>query len=632
MIEITSQFSASERSVSGWALNFKENTDSNSLPTDPLNLATDSIPAAFNSALFELLHDPAVVIDPHSKVILAANRRALETYTTPDVEIIGKNAICIWNNYARESKMLREALANGQVRGFETVHKSVKHPEIVMRTNAISVNINGNTAILCINLDVTERERTQRSIMLANVEWRETIDSVQDMILLEDDQGLIRRCNRSTIQFLGLDYKEAIGHPVADLIRADNAQACGDVEFLRVKYWEGTLKGHSGWFEIKNHKVSSENGSANLWVHVIKNITSTRQAKEDLLKLYSVIEQASDGTMIIDLNGTIEYVNQIAERLLGCGRESLTGTSISLAKPEISSETLFGEIIPHLESHGYWRATNAIKRHGEIHQEELTVSKLVDSEGKPTNYVFIFRDVTETRQLESIAEAVNLMENVGYVFSGIRHELGNPINSVKMALTVLKKNYLTWDNEQVHLFISRCLQELSRVEYLLRTLKNFSLHESAEIQEVDLADFLHKFCSMAVSDFTKRGTEIEMEIGEDLRAMCDPRAFHQVMINLIANAADALTDRDNGKITIKARATRSKIKIEIGDNGIGMTEKQMANLFKPFYTSKPNGTGLGLVIVQKMLVNMGGSINIESEHNKGTQVFISFPAAERASI
>ena len=587
--------------------------------------SADQPPVEYNRVLLELLHDPALIIDPDTNYVIAANARAKETYATPETELAGKHAVAIWKNYEREVQMLCDVMAKGSVTGFDTVHRGMIHSEIVISTNAAAVIFEGRVGVLCINLDVTERKRTKRSIMLANKEWRETIDSVQDMILLEDETGRLRRCNRATADFLGIDYQNAIGRPLTELIKPDMA---GNNAFLRQKQWEGTLNRQPRWFEVRNQAVRSETGDGDLWVHVIKDVTENRRAKDELMKLYSVIEQASDATVIVDRNGMIEYVNQVAERLLGCGRESLSGTSITLAKPELAAETLFKEIMPHLRSHSYWRSTYSTKQCGEICQEELTVSKLVDTDGRLTNYVFIFRDVTETRQLESIAEAINLMENVGYIFSGIRHELGNPINSVKMALTVLKKNYLTWDDEQVHLFISRCLQELGRVEYLLRTLKNFSLHESAEIEEVDIADLLQKFCSLAASDLTGRGAEINIEAAAGLRVLCDPRALHQVLINLVANAADALAETSDGRINIKAWATRNRINLLIDDNGPGMTEKQMSNLFKPFYTSKAGGTGLGLVIVRKMLVNMGGTIDIESEQGRGTQVFLTLPAAE----
>jgi signal transduction histidine kinase len=197
-----------------------------------------------------------------------------------------------------------------------------------------------------------------------------------------------------------------------------------------------------------------------------------------------------------------------------------------------------------------------------------------------------------------------------------------------MALTVLEKNYQKWDHEQVNVFISRCLSELGRVEYLLKTLKNFSLHENLEIAETDITDFLERSSSYASSDFESRGIDISFTGTPGLKANCDSRALHQVMINLMANAADALEESEEPKIAVNATGSRNWIHLSVEDNGKGMTEKQIENLFKPFYTSKSGGTGLGLVIVQKMLANMAGTINIESEYGKGTKVTIALKAAK----
>jgi PAS domain S-box len=587
--------------------------------------ARPSSPAIFDASFLEMLHDPAIVIEPYSKIILAANARACETYSCDAGGLTGKKASSIWIDTKRESRMLAEVLSNGSVKGFNTVHRGNPTSEIAISCNASLVTFEGSTAVLSINLDVSERERTQRAIMLANVEWRDTVDSVLDMIILEDQFGKIRRCNRTTIEFIGRSYQEVIGMQLETVLEPARGS---QPDYFRRHFWEGSFEGRHGWFEVKNHRVKTENGTGNVWVHVVKDITAQRTAEQERQKLYTVIEQASDGTMIVDILGTIEYVNEVAERSLDISRTDLVGSSVSNAKPEITAEMLRDEIFPHLEEQSFWRTTNQIDRGNETVFEEVTVSRVVDGDGKPSNYVFVFRDVTETRQLESIAGAVNLMENVGYVFSGIRHELGNPINSVKMALTVLEKNYQTWDHEQVHVFISRCLQELGRVEYLLRTLKNFSLHESAAIEEVDVCEFLRHFTSFVHGDFEKRGIEILVDCNPSRKALCDPRALHQVMINLLANAADALVERDSPKIIVRASASRNWVHITVEDNGIGMTDKQAGNLFKPFYTSKPEGTGLGLVIVQKMLANMAGTINIESQYEEGTQVHIALKAAK----
>lgn len=578
-----------------------------------------SEPTAVTATFLDVLHDPAIVVEPYSKVILAANKRAFETYSCDGGELVGQNAAVIWTDTIRESRSLAETLSKSAVSGFDTIHRNASGTEIVISTNSSLVMFEGKRAVLSINLDVTEREKTQQGIVLANVEWRDTVDSVQDMIILEDQYGRIRRCNAATIRFFGKTYKDTIGKSLSSMLEPAPKSP---PDHLRRPFWEGRFIGSEEWFEIKSDRAKADNGTGNVWVHVIKDITAQRNSKQELLKLYSVIEQASDGTIIVDVLGTIEYVNEIAEKALCKVRSELVGQSISAAKPDITAEMLRDEIFPYLESESFWRTTNRVIRDRETIIEEITVSRITSSDDVTTNYVLVFRDVTETRQLESIAEAVNLMENVGYVFSGIRHELGNPINSVKMALTVLEKNFEKWDHEQVHVFITRCLQELGRVEYLLRQLKSFSLHEGAEIEPVDIEEFMVQFASITRSDFERRGIEVQFEGTLKHKALCDPRALHQAMINLLANAADALAEREDPRVTIKMSENRRRVMISVEDNGIGMTEKQQSNLFKPFYTSKPCGTGLGLVIVQKMLAMMGGTIEIESQVDIGTQARI----------
>lgn len=100
------------------------------------------------------------------------------------------------------------------------------------------------------------------------------------------------------------------------------------------------------------------------------------------------------------------------------------------------------------------------------------------------------------------------------------------------------------------------------------------------------------------------------------------------MLNLLSNAADALEEIDAPVINISLSQSRKRIELQLKDNGIGMTEEQQQNLFKPFYTSKVEGTGLGLVIIKKLIAKMRATIEITSRLNVGTRVTLSFEVAE----
>jgi signal transduction histidine kinase len=235
------------------------------------------------------------------------------------------------------------------------------------------------------------------------------------------------------------------------------------------------------------------------------------------------------------------------------------------------------------------------------------------------------RDITDKARLESIAEAVETMNNIGYVFSAVRHELGNPINSVKAALSVLRANLETYPKDIVAEYLDRMACEVGRVENLLRSLKSFSLYERPELQVLDMAAFVEQFVKLVSDEARGNGIALQTAVSSDCRAICDPRALQQVMLNLFANASDALRGRQDPELRVQLTKSDGLVTLRVADNGAGMTEEEARNLFKPFFTTKENGTGLGLVISRKLLAKMGGTIALESKEGKGTIAHVALP-------
>jgi C4-dicarboxylate-specific signal transduction histidine kinase len=243
------------------------------------------------------------------------------------------------------------------------------------------------------------------------------------------------------------------------------------------------------------------------------------------------------------------------------------------------------------------------------------------------HYLWIYAsDVTEKMRLDAIAESVNTMNNLGYIFSGIRHELGNPVNSMKTTITVLKNNIRNYTSDMVVEYIDRVMSDIHRVEYLLKELKTFSMFEHPEIRNVDMVAFMKDLFTMVERDFEPRGIRFKMifrpEVGY---GHVDPRAFQQVMLNILTNAADALEGRGSPEIAVTMFKSAGRILVKVKDNGCGMTGEYQKNLFKPFTTSKTNGTGLGLVIAKKMMSKMDGTVEVEGKENLGTVVTLNLP-------
>lgn len=239
--------------------------------------------------------------------------------------------------------------------------------------------------------------------------------------------------------------------------------------------------------------------------------------------------------------------------------------------------------------------------------------------------VFI-RDISEKMRLESIAQAVNTMDNIGFIFSGVRHEIGNPLNSLKMGLSVLRNNLDSFTVETILEYVDRGLADIGRMEFLLKSMKSFAMFEKVDIKEVELVEFMRYFLPLVRRELGERDiTLIYDEPAKPTWTLIDSRALHQALLNLFANAAEALEQVEDPQIHVFAEERESLVRLVVSDNGCGMTAAQRKHLFKPFNTSKAHGNGLGLVITRKLLAQMNADIEIESSPGNGTLAIISLP-------
>jgi PAS domain S-box-containing protein len=350
-----------------------------------------------------------------------------------------------------------------------------------------------------------------------------------------------------------------------------------------------------------------------------------KRVEEERTRLAAAVEYAADAVVITDLRGVIRYVNPAFEKITGYNRAEVEGRDLGILDSGKHDEPFYSSMRETMKREGVWtgRLTNK-KKDGTLYEEECTYSQVKGPDGEIVNYVFVKRDITEKLRLESIAQAVDTMNNIGYIFSGVRHEIGNPINSIIMTMTLLKAKLDTFDKPTIEKHLDRALENSGKVEYLLRSLRSFNMYEKPELQEVEMAEFLGTFLALVREDFGNKGITIDAELGAE-QAYVDPRVLQQVLLNVFTNAADALKERENPKIMVSASKSGAMVRVLVHDNGCGVPEERLKDLFKPFHTSKSHGTGLGLVIVKKMLAMMNSTITVTSRKDEGTSVEIFIP-------
>ena len=353
-----------------------------------------------------------------------------------------------------------------------------------------------------------------------------------------------------------------------------------------------------------------------------------KRIEDERNRLSAAVESAAEAVVITEpSSGVIQYVNRAFEQITGYAREEVLGHNLHMLDSGKQGDQFYQELRAAIERDGVWRGQMVSKKKdGTEYFEDCAISPVRGPSGEIMNYLSLKRDVTEKLRLESIAESVNTMSSIGYIFSGVRHEIGNPINSINMLLGILSSKLPHLSEEAIRDYLDRIMSQISRVEFLLRSLKSFNMYETQEPQHLKIASFMELFLPLVRDDLEKKGItfDVKLDPGADL-VYADPRALQQVLLNLITNAVDALCERDNPTIALSVSASDGFVDIQVRDNGCGMAEDRVMDMFKPFYTTKASGTGLGLVIVKKMITRMNGTIAIESKRDIGTVVTISLP-------
>ena len=490
------------------------------------------------------------------------------------------------------------------------------------------------------NLERLVAARTHK-LNESNKRYQLLFENSKDAIYMADWDGGLLAVNQAMVNLFGYSREEMMTGRVdrlhVDVKRYRKLRKEIEHEGF-VKDFDVRLKRKDGVVLeclVTAHLLIDANGRIDGYQGILRDVTAQRHAQEKIRKqnqfLTNVIESLSHPFFVIDVRDySVKIANAAARKLQGHSGSSCYVLNHRLDGPCKQS----GITCPLDEVKRLRRPVHLTHAHKDCHgrtaEHEVHAFPLFDSGGSVTQVIQYCIDITEKKRLEAIAEAANLMENLGYIFSGIRHEIGNPLNSVKMALSVLSMNLDTYPRATIREFVDRSLSEISRVEYLLKALKNFSLFESPDVEAVEIGTFMDKFKTLVEKDFGQKGILFRVQPPtEEITVMTDPRAFHQVLLNLITNAADALTGRSAPSIDIETTQDSGFVSVTVCDNGCGMTEAELQNAFKPFHTSKANGTGLGLVIVKKMLSKMNSTIRIDSTLDQGTVVTMTLPMADR---
>lgn len=211
---------------------------------------------------------------------------------------------------------------------------------------------------------------------------------------------------------------------------------------------------------------------------------------------------------------------------------------------------------------------------------------------------------------------------IGNMAAHVAHEIRNPLATIGgFARSVLKDPEnapRTARNARI------ILEEVERLEHILRNVMDFARPSRPVFKEVDLNEVLRGLCAFMEAEFAKRTIRLVLDLGNGLPSVwLDPAQMRQVFINLIQNGLESMGS--GGTLTVMTSQSNGSVTVEVADTGRGIAPEEMERLFQPFFTTKPGGTGLGLAVSQKIVNDHGGDLTVESQKGRGARFRVLLP-------
>jgi len=368
------------------------------------------------------------------------------------------------------------------------------------------------------------------------------------------------------------------------------------------------------------------------------DISSRKQAEEALQegekRFREMIESSPIGISIIQ-GGQVVYRNPEQKRLLGF--MPFTSNLLEYENIHPEDKQKVGKLYKKISS-GQTQTMETDFRfyppNGENIKDEMKwihcKASMIEYKGKEAIFVNVV-DMTKAKELERLLMIQDKMASLGRVATGIAHEIRNPLTAVNMYLDVLNT---TLDKqgglEKANKTIERLQTASNKIESVIRRVMDFSKPSEPKFVLKDINQPIGETLKLTSVTLRKSGITVDKSLAEELpQCKIDPHLIEEVLLNLINNAAEAMKNMErNKKMEVSASREKNFVVVRIADSGPGVASELRSKLFEPFYTTKKEGTGIGLSLVDRIVRDHRGSIAVETSKWGGAEFKIKIPIAE----
>jgi two-component system, sporulation sensor kinase E len=368
---------------------------------------------------------------------------------------------------------------------------------------------------------------------------------------------------------------------------------------------------------VSNVEMQDINGALTTRNSDKQNKTVSLQESEQ--KYRRIFEDSIDGLLLWDNDHRIIDVNRFGEKMLGLPKERLIGNRVY--EPHTILQDGKQEILRHIEQVLEKGQTSTTM----IFTDEEGNTRYFDCSSKldilsGINFT-VFKDITEKMEIEEQLRKSDTLSVIGELAAGIAHEIRNPMTALKGFIQLLEEN-ITKEHPMYYQVIT---SELARIDSIINEFLILAKPQATKFQEKNLNQILKETVDLLSAQAVLYNVQFITDIDSTLPLVfCEPNQLKKVFINIIKNAIEVMPF--GGNITITTRKLEKEcVQISIHDEGAGIPKEKIKKLGEPFFTTKEQGTGLGLTVSYRIINEHQGKITIESEEGKGTTFYIELP-------